>query len=247
MNTRLALLLLPLLIAGLPLRAQTKPAVRPPQLDALRDEHVREVERVTAPLKLEYPRQLGQLKAQLTANQKTKEALAVDAELRQQPPVPPEPTELVKLRNEHNAKVRNAVAPLNASYVRKLDALKQQFTREQKLELALLVSREMELVQRNFLQNDLVLISVIYGVAGSSKFADLVDQLVGVLRSGQPTARLTFHPRGIFSIDPSPQQKEADQDRLFLPRLSARENLPRGLRTQLPRRSPIAPPALPIS
>ena len=186
---------------------QAKPS-KLPQLTALRVEHLHNAERLTAPLTAEYYRRLESLKQQFTREGKLKEAVAVDTEIKKGPASPDEPEELTQRRNEHLSAVQRAIAPLNSAYVQKLEAMKTQYTREGKLEVALIIDAELAEVRRQVLSNELALISASYGVIGSSLVADVTETIANAMNSGSPTVRLTAAGPGIFKTDPAPQKKK---------------------------------------
>jgi hypothetical protein len=169
---------------------------------------VREIDRVTAPLTADHVRRLEALQHALKRAGKLVEAQAVEAELKKGTPKEPLPPELVQRRNEYASAVRDAVTPVNASYLKKLEELKLRYTRARNLDGALVINGALDEARRVTSSDELTIVSASYGKLGTSRVVDVTADVKRAFASGQPTAKLTMRPSGLFGFDPAQNVKK---------------------------------------
>jgi hypothetical protein len=124
----------------------------------------------------------------------------------------PEPAELVTRRNEYLRAAQQAQIPVLTSYLRVLEGLSSQFTRDRKVEAALAVQTEMKDIKQrletatNVITNpakavQLVIVSATYG--SKTKVVDITKSIRKFLEAGQ--ASVTLNTRdGAEGKDPAP-------------------------------------------
>jgi hypothetical protein len=129
-------------------------------------------------------------------------AIATDA---QEKPAA-EPSELVLRRTEHERGVQRVVSPLVTDYLRKLEGLKAQYTREGKIEAALAVEKEIRRMKRES-GNKVTNVSAVYGVLETKQTADITDFLKAVQKEGRASVVLSSF-QGSLPKDPAPNVRK---------------------------------------
>jgi hypothetical protein len=117
-----------------------------------------------------------------------------------------EPAELVAKRNEHDRAVQRAVSPLLADYLRKLESLRAQYTREGKIEAALTVEKEIRKIKRESGAR-ITIVSATYGVLDTKQTADIADVLRATIKDGRASIILSSFQGGL-PRDPAPNLRK---------------------------------------
>ena len=131
---------------------------------------------------------------------------------------PLDPTELLKLREEHLRSLQRVSAPVFSTYVRSLESLKAQYTREAKLDAALAVDNELKVAKqqlgvastatRTTAPMQLTISSVKFGDPKTKRLLDVTKTVQKVLASGEATMKLgggTLSP----GHDPAPYVRKS--------------------------------------
>jgi len=126
---------------------------------------------------------------------------ATTASLAQKPQS--EPPELIEAREEYLQAVQRASVPFLASYLKKLEFLKERYTKEGKLDAAIAIDTELKDIEQTKASEQLTIISARHGILGTRQVTDVTDALRAALKSGQPTIKLTTF-QGALGQDPAP-------------------------------------------
>ena len=115
-----------------------------------------------------------------------------------------EPPGLAEARRTYATAVEKATAPLTADYLRKLDEMKGAFTREGKLEMAVVIDSEIKRIRLSAVVRGAI-VSAVYGVLGTEQTIDITELLRNFQKAGKTRIILSnFH--GDLPKDPAEGQ-----------------------------------------
>jgi len=129
------------------------------------------------------------------------------------PPI--DPPEVVQRREEHLREMQRASIPVYQAYLRKLEPLKAQYSREGKYDALTALQNEIKRVQRdldaataaatrnNALTLQFTILSATYGVHDKNKTIDITETLRKALRAGAKQIKLNTQD-GAGGKDPAP-------------------------------------------